>query len=271
MSDNSNQPNYEKYWPHPTFSTLGVEQGYIIEKNIVTVEELLIRFSGFEPFELALGINNNIISHKLDRICDFPKPFLLCKTRHDKHNDRMLYFLLEANSLFPFRYTWEDDVLSFDFTGIVFKEDEIRTIELCAVENDFQLSRHDKAPKPYAQLAFLRDNFPMGGPETLIESLMQTITTAPPPIAPKSSSSTKDMSRTNEKRHENMEARWKKQFSAGVAAAVFCLEQYQKTGTPVTRKEYEAALRKRGYESLLIEADALFRQLVPPEVLHRGK
>lgn len=96
MPDNSDHPNYEEYWPHPTFSALGVDQGYIVEKNIVTAEDLLQRFSGLEPFELALGINNKILADKLDKMYSFPKPFLLCKTRHDTQNDRMLYFLLEA-------------------------------------------------------------------------------------------------------------------------------------------------------------------------------
>jgi len=68
-----NQSNYEEYWTYPTFSALGVDQGYIVEKNIVTAEELLVRFSGFEPFELAFGINNKIISGKVDRIVETPR------------------------------------------------------------------------------------------------------------------------------------------------------------------------------------------------------
>ena len=64
MSDDSNHPNYEEDWPYPTFSALGVDQGYIIEKSVVTAEELLTRFSGLEPFELALGINGKILARK---------------------------------------------------------------------------------------------------------------------------------------------------------------------------------------------------------------
>lgn len=269
MSDNSNQPNYEEYWPYPTFSALGVDQGYIVEKKIVTAEELLVRFSGLEPFELAFGINDRIAADKLDRLCGFPEPFLLCKTRYDKFQDIMYHFLLKADALFPFRYTWIDDALSFDFTGIVFKEREIGNIEYCAVEYDFQLSPHEKAPKSYSRLPFLRENFPVDGPETLIEALMKEIA-ASPPVAKESRSSKKDMSRANAKRHEKVDTRWKSQFASGIAAAHFCLEQHQKTGKPVTRKEYEAALRKQGYASLMVEADALFRKLMPPEVLHRG-
>lgn len=269
MSDTSNQPNYEEYWPHPTFSVLGVDQGYIIEKSIVPAENLLVRFSSLEPFELALGINSKIIAHKMNRVCSFPKPFLLCKTRHDKHNDRVLYFLLEAEDLFPFRYTWADDTITFDFTGIVFKENEIRNIEFSAAEYDFQLSHHDKAPKPYGRLAFLQQNFPLGGPEALIAPLMEKMTTAPPaPI--ESGNSPKDMSKPNKTRRENVESRWKDQFSIGMAAAVFCMKQYQETGKPVPRKAYEAAIRAKGYRPLMVEADTLFRQIMPPEVLHRG-
>lgn len=264
MSDNSDRPNYEKYWPQPTFSALGVAQGYIVEENIVTAEQLLQRFSGLEPFELALSINNKIAAHKHGTLYSFPKPFLLCKSRHDKYNDRMLHFLLEADKLFPFSYTWTDDALSFDFTGIVFKEDEIKTIELCAVEYDFQLSHPDAAPKPYGRLAFLRENFPEDGPESVIETLMKK------PAEPAPPKGKKDMTKPNEKRRERTELRWKKQFSIGVAAAVFCFEHYQKTEKPVTRDEYKAALGERGYGLLMVEADELFRKIMPPEVLHRG-
>ena len=269
MSDNTDYPNYEEYWPYSAFSALGVDQGYIIEKKIVTAEELLQRFSGLEPFELALGINNKIIAGKLDKIDNFPKPFLLCKTRHDKQNNRMLYFLLDANNPFPFRYVWEDDAVSFDFTGIVFKEDEIKNIELCAVENDFQLSRHDKAPKPYAQLALLRENFPVDGPENIIKTLLEK-TAAPPSTAAEERSPKKDMTQPNKMRREKSELRWKKQFSAGVAAAVFCLEQYKKTGNPVTKEEYNSALRAQKHDVLMVEAETFFRTLMPSEVLHRG-
>jgi hypothetical protein len=269
MPDSPDHLNYEEYWAHPTFSALGVDQGYIVEKNIVTAEDLLQRFSGLEPFELALGINNKIIANKLNTIYSFPKPFLLCKTRHDKQNNKMLYFLLEADKPFPFRYVWEDDVLSFDFTGIVFNEDEIKTIELCAVENDFQLSRHDRDPKPYSGLAFLWENFPVGGPEKITETLLEKAA-ASPPVAAEDHSPKKDMASPNKKRRENTELRWKEQFSVGVAAAVFCLEQYQKTGKPVTKEEYKAALRAQGHDALMVEAEAFFRKLVPPEVLHRG-
>ena len=280
MSDNSDQPNYEEYWSPPTFSALGVDQGYIIEEKIVTAEELLKRFSGFEPFELALGINNKIIASKSGSIYSFPKPFLLCKTRHDKPNDRMLYFLLEADRVFPFRYTWTDDTLSFDFTGIVFKESDINTVELCAVEHDFQLSRHDESPKPYVRLAFLLENFPVDGPQNLIEALTRNVVeplpvaaenvAAPSPVAPEDGKPKKDMTKANEKRREKTETRWKEQFSVGIATAVFCFEHYQKTGKPVIRDDYEAALIERGYAPLMIEADTIFRKLMPPEVLHRG-
>jgi hypothetical protein len=269
MSDNSDHPNYEEYWPRPTFSALGVDQGYIIEKNIVTAEDLLQRFSGLEPFELALGIKNKIIAGRLDKIYSFPKPFLLCKTRHDKQSDKMLYFLLEADTPFPFRYVWEDDTLSFDFTGIVFKEDEIKTIELCAVENDFQLSRHDGAPQPYGRLAFLRENFPVGGPEKITEELPEKAVT-PPSVAAETRSSKKDMASPNKKRRENSELRWKEQFSVGIALALFCAEQHRKTGKPVTREEYRAALRKEGLPPLMAEAEVIFRKLMPLELLHRG-
>lgn len=269
MSDDANHPNYEEYWPYPTFFALGVEQGYIIEKSVVTAEELLTRFSGLEPFELALGINGKILARKLNRVHNFPQPFLLCKTRYDKYQDRMLYFLLEADRVFPFHYAWTDDELSFDFTGIVFKENEIGTVEFCAVEYDFQLSRPDKAPKPYGRPAFLLDNFPVNGPGNLIEALMQNVP-EPSPIAAEEGKPKKDMTRANEKRREKTESRWKEQFSVGIAAAVFCFEHYQKTGKPVTRDDYMTALIERKYASLMIEADTVFHKLMPPEMLHRG-
>lgn len=160
-------------------------------------------------------------------------------------------------------------MVSFDFTGIVFKESEIGNIEYCANNDDFRLPRHDKAPQPYGRLTFLREKFPVDGPESLIELLMKEMV-VPPPVAKGSRNSQKDMRSANELRRKNVEERWKSQFSIGVAAAVFCLEQQQKTGKPVTRKEYEAALKERGYALLMVEAESLFRKLMPPEVLHRG-
>ncbi len=230
---------------------------------------MLVRFSGFEPFELALGINNKIISGKLGKTYAFPQPFLLCKTRYDKVNDKTLYFLLEADTIFPFRYTWSDDTLSFDFTGIVFQEREIGDIEHCAVEPDFQLRHHENAPQSYNRLPFLREKFPVNGPDALIASLMEKIAAAQP-VAAKKRGSPKDMNRANEKRRENVEKRWKEQFSVGVTAAILCLEQYQKTGKSMTQKEYRAALRERGYEAFMVEAEEIFRRLMPPEALHRG-
>lgn len=158
------QGNYTDYWPYPTFSTLGVDQQYIVETAIIPAEDLLRRFSGFEPFEMALAINNSILFPKLNKPCDFPRPFLLCKTRRDTANNRPAYFLLEALDLFPFQYRWENDNLIFDFTGIVFKESDILTLELSAVENDFSLPHVQNAPKAYRKLSFLKEYFPEEGP-----------------------------------------------------------------------------------------------------------
>jgi len=276
MSKNSNQPNYEQYWRIPTFSVLGVDQGYIIVEKIVTAKELLARWGSFEPYELALAINDDIVCQKTGAIRTFPPPFLLYKTRVDQAQRRTYHFLLPADFLFPFKYAWQNDTLTFDFTGIVFKEDDIRNIELCAVDNDFQLGHHENAPQPYRHSAFLRENFPVDGPDTLIASLMEKISVSSPiteeAIGPKKnmSKAKKDMRSANETRRENVEKRWKEQFSIGVVAAVFCLEQHRKTGKPVMQKEYRAALQKHGLASFMVEAEELFRKLMPPEVLHRG-
>lgn len=131
--------SYLDYWPNPTFTALGLEQGYIIANHIVTAADVLKIFSSMEPFELATAINNSILFHKLDKIYDFPRPFLLCKTRYDDANDRMLYFLLENEELYPFSYEWTDGGLSFDFRGLVFQESIIREIEYSAFNLDFNL------------------------------------------------------------------------------------------------------------------------------------
>lgn len=276
MSHDPNKPNYEQYWPIPTFSVLGVDQGYIIEQKIFTAAEVLARWGSFEPYELALAINDDIVRQKTGAVRPFPHPFLLCKTRVDHYQGRTYHFLRPADFLYPFKYAWENNKLLFDFTGIVFKEDDILNIEFSAVENDFQLRHHDKAPHPYSQPDFLRENFPVDGPDKLIEALMEKLS-VPSPITEKASSpkkemskAKKDMSRANEIRRENVEKRWKEQFSIGVAAAVFCLEQYRKTGKPVLQRDYSAALKERGGASFMIEAEELFRKLMPSEVLHRG-
>ena len=219
-----NQGNYTDYWPYPTFSTLGVDQQYIVETAIIPAEDLLRRFSGFEPFEMALAINNSILFPKLNKPCDFPRPFLLCKTRRDTANNRPVYFLLEALDLFPFQYRWENDNLIFDFTGIVFKESDILTLELSAVENDFNLPHAQRAPKAYRRLSFLKEYFPEEGPKTVIEALLQEISTAQKGEHTTGPVQKKDMSKANEKKRSHTEARWKQQFSSGIAAALFCLE-----------------------------------------------
>ena len=270
MSDNSNQPNYEQYWRIPTFSVLGVDQGYIVEQNIYTAAEVLARWGSFEPYELALGINDHILRGKTGEIRTFPQPFLLCKTRFDHYQDRTYHFLRPADFLFPFKYAWQGDMLSFDFTGIVFKKKDIEGIEYGAVEYDFLLRHHDKAPQPYGRHAFLLEKFPVDGPDALIASLMEKTAAPPPPIVEERRGPKKDMSKANDKRRENIEARWKEQFSVGVAAAVYCLEQHRKTGKPVTQKEYKKALLEHGYDAFMIEAEELFRKLMPSEALHRG-
>jgi len=196
----------------------------------------------------------------------------LCKTRFDHYQSRTYYFLRPADFLFPFKYAWQDDMLSFDFTGIVFKKKAIASIEYGAVEYDFLLRRHDKAPQPYGRHVFLLERFPVDGPDALIASLMEKVAVSPPPpiTEERRSPPKKDMSKANAKRRENTEARWKEQFSVGVAAAVFCLEEFRKTGKPVTQKEYKAALQERGHGAFMIEAEELFRKLMPPEALHRG-
>lgn len=136
----------------------------------------------------------------------------------------------------------------------------------------FLLWRDAKAPKAYNHLAILREQFSPEGPVPAKE-----LTPAPQegqesPVVPAEEPAKlrKDMTKANEARREKIEARWKDQFPIGVALTLFCLQQYGKTGKPVTQKEYEAALRQQGYDSLMIEAGEVFRKLMPPEILHRG-
>lgn len=261
--------SYLDYWPNPTFTALGLEQGYIIANHIVTASDVLKIFSSMEPFELAIAINNSILFHKLDKIYDFPRPFLLCKTRYDDANDRMLYFLLENEELYPFSYEWTDGGLSFDFRGLVFQESIIREIEYSAFNLDFNLKPKADTPAPYARLPFLKEQFPPEGPEKCIATLMRQVVESQTTAKPKASAKN-NLERANDVRQNNAGERWKKQFSSGIAATLFCMEEYRKTGKPVTRKEYTAALNADGHAPLMVEAEGFFRNLLPKEMLHRG-
>lgn len=259
---------YRDYWDTPTFPFMGDEQGYIIMEDIITVDETLEDLSTFEPFEIALEITKKFYDTKMDIVNPFPQVFLLCKTRYDHYKDRMLYFVLPSDSPLPYQYVWENRNLTFDFTGIVFKRSEVENVRFIVTESDFDLKSPANAPKAYPNPAFLLEYFPEEGPKSRAEAILAEIS-ASKNIPTKQKDKNK-MGKANEKRLANTEARWKEQFALGIKASLYCMEQHQQTGKPVTRKEYETMLTRRCNGSFMVEAGRIFREIMPPEILHRG-
>jgi len=255
---------------------------YAIENDIVTADELLERWSTFEPYELALAINDEIQCRKKGQHYTFPITYLLWKSRHDPDRDKLIHFLRFAYEPFPFRYAWDGDVLSFNFSGIAFKKMDVINFE--HQKPTLLLQKDASAPKPYTHLTVLREKFPVGNliadtppspanaeklpreptGEDGVSSEAEPILSEPT-VKPK-----KDMSNANTKRSEKSEERWKDQFSLAVTLTKFCLERYAETGKPVTKREYNAMLASKKLPTLMVEAEAIFRKIMPQEVLDRG-
>ena len=204
----------------------------------------------------------------MDIVNPFPQVLLLCKTRYDDYKDRMLYFVLPSDTPFPYQYTWENRQLKFDFTGIVFERNDVEDVNFIVTKGDFDLKIPANAPKPYPNPTFLLDHFLEKGPQARAETILAEIATRK--SIPTKQKDKNKMGKANEKRLTNTEARWKEQFSLGIRAALYCMEQYQQTGSPVTCKEYETMLTRRCNGSFMVEAGRMFREIIPPEILHRG-
>lgn len=266
MPDNSEKYRNETYWLTSVLPSVDIAEAYDIEGDILTADELLERWSMFEPYELALAINDEIRCRKHGPHNNFPITYLLCKSRIDPETDRPVHFLRFTYEPFPFTYTWSGDTLSFDFTGIAFKRFHVVNFE--HGKPAFLLPRYAHAPKPYNHLAVLREQFPVSGLPQPVAEKPENLCASVPAETP--SSGKKDMHKANEARFAKSEARWKEQFSLGVSAAVFCMEQYAKTGKAIEQKQYEDALKELGCGLLMSEADRIFRKTMPQDVLHRG-
>lgn len=75
---------------------------------------------------------------------------------------------------------------------------------------------------------------------------------------------------TTEKRQTGFDNRWKEQVGVVAAAIVFCYKRYAETDQPVTKKEYDDYLAKKGLEPLMVEADKMMREILPEYILNRG-
>lgn len=264
MPNSSEKYRNEPYWLSSVLPWIDIADAYDIEEDVLTADELLERWSMFEPYELALAINDEIRCRKHGPHSSFPITYLLCKSRINPETGRNVHFLRFSYDLFPFTYTWSGDTLSFDFTGIVFKKFHVINFEYN--KSTLLLQRDRQAPKSHNQLTILREQFPISGiPQPTVETLA-----ACEPVPTNASSKKKDMDKATKAHRDNSNLRWKEQFAVGVAAAVFCMDKYQSNGKPVEKKEYEAALREMKMGQLMDEADRIFRKLMPRVVLNRG-
>ena len=73
-----------------------------------------------------------------------------------------------------------------------------------------------------------------------------------------------------DKKQANFDDRWKKQALSGLAAAVFCFQQYEAQRRPVTKAEYYQFLNEHGYKALMVETEAALRKILPKHLLHQG-
>jgi len=63
---------------------------------------------------------------------------------------------------------------------------------------------------------------------------------------------------------------WENYLSTAVKLAVYCFEQYKKTGKPITKAEYETERKRLGLSSMADKAERAFRRSMPPGVLEKG-
>jgi len=257
-------------------------EAYAFEDDIITADELLERWGTLEPYELALAINDEIRCRKKGQHYTFPITYLLWKSRRNSDQDKPVHFLRFAYEPFPFHYAWKGDVLSFGFIGIAFKKMDVINFE--HQKPMLLLQKDANAPKPYNHLTVLREKFPVGNPVAdtspspanaeklpLEPAGGDNVSSEAEPILSESTvKPKKDMSNANTKRSEKSEERWKDQFSLAVTLTKFCLERYAETGKPVTKREYNAMLASEKLPALMVEAEAIFRKIMPQEVLDRG-
>lgn len=64
--------------------------------------------------------------------------------------------------------------------------------------------------------------------------------------------------------------KWEKYLSTAVRLTIYCLEEYKRTGKPVTQAEYEAERKRLELTSMADRAERAFRKAMPQEVLERG-
>jgi len=282
VPDPNDSHRTETYWLTSVLPDVDTSDAYAIENDIITADELLERWGTFEPYELALAINDEIRCRKKSQHYSFPITYLLYKSRRDQDQDKLVHFLRFSYEPFPFHYAWKGDTLSFDFSGIVFKKMDVINFE--HQKPMLLLQRDTNAPKPYNHLAVLREKFPVSNP--IADTSPSPANTEKLPLGPVGGNGAtseaepvpaepivkpkKDMSNPNTKRLEKSEGRWKDQFSLAVTLTKFSLERYAETGKPVTKREYKAMLVREKLPALMVEAETIFRKVMPQEILDRG-
>ena len=73
-----------------------------------------------------------------------------------------------------------------------------------------------------------------------------------------------------EKKSAKTAERWEKHLEIAVKLAVYCMEQYNECGKPITKKQYEAELKRQKLTLLSDKADRAFRRSMPYHMLERG-
>lgn len=73
-----------------------------------------------------------------------------------------------------------------------------------------------------------------------------------------------------EKKSAKTADRWEKHLEVAVKLAVYCMEQYNECGKPITKKQYETELKRQKLTLLSDKADRAFRRSMPYHMLERG-
>lgn len=147
--------------------------GRHIVQEITPAVDLLGRW-GYEPFELALFINaeiKNRSNKKSDDYIYMPSPYKLIKATKKKNSWLADYYLTLVCDQFPFKYSWEGDILTFNFDGIVYKPYDIEVFES---QNKHLKKETLVGVKTYNDVVFLKKFFPEEGPQTFIKQKVRT-------------------------------------------------------------------------------------------------
>ena len=285
MPDSPDKYRKESYWIATMLPEVDVCEAYDTKTNIITADELLQRWQLLEPYELALIIYDEIKYRLAFKPSGFPITYTRCKSRKNDEGI-IIHYLRFTYTTVPYKYFWDGDSISFDFSNIVFDMQQVLNFE--HEKPSLLNKRIEEDEAPYVHTSLLRKHFPVEKTEEQIISHaiqkqsehtskpkqmdldMSAVTISPPQEASQGEEADplqgrqgvaperKNMQAPNQAKKIKTENRWKEQIPSLVAATLFCVAQFRKTGERVPQKDYTTELERLGLPELLEEANASF-------------